>query len=79
MVGIMNKAKFETNDLSISNIKKISEIFPNCITEVKNKTGEIIPSINFELLRQMLTPHLIEGSECFEFTWAGKKSFYRRS
>lgn len=74
MVGIMNKAKFETNDLSISNIKKISEIFPNCITEVKNKTGEIIPSINFELLRQMLTPHLIEGSECFEFTWAGKKA-----
>lgn len=50
MVGIMNKAKFETNDLSISNIKKISEIFPNCITEVKNKTGEIIPSINFELI-----------------------------
>ena len=34
------------------NIEKIAEIFPNCITEVKGKDGEIVNAIDFELLQQ---------------------------
>ena len=70
----MNKVKFETHDLSISNAKKIAEIFPNCTTETKDENGKPQIGINFELLRQMLTPFVLEGGERFEFTWVGKKA-----
>ena len=36
--------------------------------------GGYTKSINFELLRQMLLPEVIEGDESYEFTWVGKKA-----
>ena len=36
--------------------------------------GGYTKSINFELLRQMLSPEVIEGDESYEFTWVGKKA-----
>ena len=36
--------------------------------------GGYAKSINFELLRQMLLPEVIEGDESYEFTWVGKKA-----
>ena len=31
-------------------------------------------AINFELLKQMLSPDVVEGNERYEFTWVGKKA-----
>jgi adenine-specific DNA-methyltransferase len=31
-------------------------------------------SVNFELLRQMLSDEVLEGDEAYEFTWVGKKA-----
>lgn len=66
--------KFETADMTEKNIDKIAALFPNCVTEMRDENGEIKRGINFEMLRQMLAPDVVDGDECYEFTWVGKKA-----
>lgn len=70
----MDKMKFETPDMTAGNIEKIAKLFPNCVTEMKDASGKIKRGINFEMLKQMLSPDVVEGGECYEFTWVGKKA-----
>ena len=70
----MNKPKFETPDMTQKNIDKISQLFPNCITETKDENGNLKKAVNFELLQQMLKSDIAEGDEAYEFTWVGKKA-----
>lgn len=76
----MHKPKFETPDLTLENIEKIAALFPNCITEMldeEHSTPEkkvYKRAINFELLKQMLSPDVVDGDEAYEFTWVGKKA-----
>lgn len=70
----MNKMKFETSDMTAENIEKIAELFPNCVTEMRDESGKIKRGINFEMLKQMLSPDVVDGDECYEFTWVGKKA-----
>lgn len=76
----MHKPKFETPDLTSENIEKIAALFPNCITEMldeEHSTPEkkvYKRAINFELLKQMLSPDVVDGDEAYEFTWVGKKA-----
>ena len=70
----MDKMKFETPDMTAENVEKIAALFPNCITEMKGEDGKIKRGINFELLKQMLSPDVVDGDECYEFTWVGKKA-----
>ena len=70
----MNKPKFETPDMTQENIKKIGALFPNCVTEAKDDNGKLKKVINFEMLKQILTPEALEGDEAYEFTWVGKKA-----
>ena len=70
----MDKMKFETPDMTAENVEKIAALFPNCITEMKGEDGKIKRGINFELLKQMLSPDVVEGKERYEFTWVGKKA-----
>lgn len=69
----MDRMKMETTNIVNNNIEAICELFPNCISESVNEAGEIKKSVNFELLRQMLSEQEIEGGEIYEFTWVGKK------
>ena len=69
----MNKMRMESVDMVEQNIAKIGSLFPNCITE-SNDCNKTKKSINFELLRQMLSSEVIGGGEVYEFTWVGKKS-----
>ena len=64
----------ESEDLTVKNIEKIAELFPNCITESSDANGSLKKTINFDLLRQMLSEHIKEGDETYEFTWVGKKA-----
>lgn len=66
--------RMETPDMVSENIKKIENLFPNCITETVDENGKPKKAINFELLRQMLSGDVIEGDEAYEFTWVGKKA-----
>ncbi len=76
----MEKMRMESVDMTAQNIEKIGALFPNCITEMldeEKSTPEkkvYKKAINFELLKQMLSGDVIEGSEAYEFTWVGKKA-----
>lgn len=70
----MEKMKFETADMTEKNIDKIAALFPNCVTEMRDENGKIKRGINFEMLRQMLSPDVVDGGERYEFTWVGKKA-----
>ena len=76
----MHKPKFETPDLTSENIEKIAALFPNCITEMLDEERSTPEkkvykrAINFELLKQMLSPDVVDGDEAYEFTWVGKKA-----
>ena len=70
----MDKMRMESKDLTAGNIKKIGALFPNCITETVDKDGKPKKAINFDILRQMLSPDVVEGDEAYEFTWVGKKA-----
>lgn len=70
----MDKMRMESPDLTAKNIEKIGALFPNCITETLDEKGKPKKAINFDLLKQMLSGDVIEGSEAYEFTWVGKKA-----
>ncbi|WP_317381653.1 site-specific DNA-methyltransferase [Megasphaera stantonii] len=70
----MEKMKFETPDFTSGNIEKIAALFPNCVTEMRGEDGKVKRGINFEMLKQMLSSDVVDGDECYEFTWVGKKA-----
>lgn len=76
----MDKLRMESPDLTAQNIDRIAALFPNCITEMldeEHSTPEkkvYKRAVNFELLKQMLSPDVVDGDEAYEFTWVGKKA-----
>lgn len=76
----MDKMKFESPDLTAQNIDRIAALFPNCITEMLDEERSTPEkkvykrAVNFELLKQMLSPDVVDGDEAYEFTWVGKKA-----
>jgi adenine-specific DNA-methyltransferase len=69
----MEKLKLETSDLTQQNIDRIAELFPSAITETKDENGKLKRAINFTVLKQLLSDEVVDGEECYEFTWVGKK------
>lgn len=69
----MEKLKLETPDLTQQNIDRIAELFPSAITEAKDEDGKLKRAINFTVLKQLLSDEVVDGEECYEFTWVGKK------
>ena len=71
----MDKLKMQTPDLTDKNVDKISELFPNVITESRDENGNIKKAIDFDLLKQMLSKDLVEDSdERYRLDWPGKKA-----
>ena len=70
----MDKMKQETADLTARNVEKIAALFPNCVTEMRDEKGKVTRGIDFAMLKQMLSPAVVEGAEHYEFTWVGKKA-----
>ena len=76
----MDHMKFKSPDMTAQNIDRITALFPNCVTEMldeEHSTPEkkvYKRAINFELLKQMLSPDVVDGDEAYEFTWVGKKA-----
>ena len=64
----MEKLDLQTPDFTDENIQKLSELFPNCVTE--DIDGR---SIDFDALKQELSSHIIDGNkERYELSWPGK-------
>ena len=71
----MEKLKMQTPDLVNENVEKIGKIFPEVITETKDKEGNIIKGIDFDLLKQKLSDVLVEDeNERYRLDWPGKKA-----
>lgn len=70
----MDKMRMESVDITAKNIEKIGELFPNVITESRDENGKLKKTINFDMLRQILSSDVLEGDEAYEFTWVGKKA-----
>lgn len=76
----MDKLHMESPDMTAQNIDRIAALFPNCITEMLDEERSTPEkkvykrAVNFELLKQMLSPDVMDGDEAYEFTWVGKKA-----
>ena len=76
----MDKLRMESPDMTAQNIDRIAALFPNCITEMPDEERSTPEkrvykrAVNFELLKQMLSPDVVDGDEAYEFTWVGKKA-----
>lgn len=71
----MDKLKMQTPDMTQVNINKIAEIFPNVITETRDDNGNVKKAVDYDLLKQVLSGELVEGSdERYRLDWPGKKA-----
>ena len=69
----MEKLTQETVNFTEKNIDRIAALFPSVITETKDADGKLKRVVNFDQLKQLLSEELVDGEECYEFTWVGKK------
>ena len=70
----LEKMKLHSPDFADENIRKIAEIFPNCVTETQDSNGSLKFAIDYEELRQELSDHIVEGSqERYHLNWPGKR------
>ncbi len=70
----MEKLKMRTPDFTVENIAKLAELFPNCVTESKDETGNLARAIDFDLLKQELSGAIVDGAqERYHLDWAGKR------
>lgn len=62
----------QTKDLSQEKIRLIRELFPNCVTESRERERTVL-SVDFDALRQELSGSIVEGQqERYQFTWPDK-------
>lgn len=62
-------------DLTDGNIEKLAELFPAVITESVDDDGNVKMTVDFDLLRQELSDHLVEGpQERYRLDWPGKRA-----
>lgn len=74
----MDKLKMQTTNQVDENIKKIAELFPNCLTERLDENGKPEVAIDFDQLRQELSKDIVEGpEERYQFTWPDKRNAIR--
>ena len=70
----MKKLKMRSPNITQENVVRIKELFPTCVTEVKDKSGNSKLAVDFDLLRQELSDGIVEGSqECYQLNWPGKR------
>ncbi|MFP1767829.1 site-specific DNA-methyltransferase [Lonsdalea quercina] len=70
----MDKLKMHSPNLVEQNIDKLAALFPNCVTEAKDENGRLKQAIDFDLLRQELSRHIVDGpQERYQLNWPGKR------
>ena len=70
----MDKLKMHSPNKVDENIRKIGELFPNCLTERLGADGKPEACIDFDMLKQELSSVVVEGNEeRYQFTWPDKK------
>lgn len=71
---MMEHLNMQSMDKVAANVAKIRELFPNCVTERINAEGKPEHAIDFDMLRQELSDHVVDGlQERYQFTWPDKR------
>ena len=71
----MDKLKMHSPDLTQRNIDAIAELFPTIVTETLDSNGKLARAVDFDLLRQELSDHMVEGpQERYQLDWPGKRA-----
>lgn len=70
----MEHLNMQSMDKVAANVAKIRKLFPNCVTERINKEGKLEHAIDFDMLKQELSDHVVDGlQERYQFTWPDKR------
>lgn len=71
----VDKLKMHSPDLTQRNIDAIAELFPTVVTETLDSNGKLVRAVDFDLLRQELSDHIVEGpQERYQLDWPGKRA-----
>ncbi len=71
----VEKLKMHSPDLTERNIDRIAELFPTVVTEARDANGTPVRAIDFDLLRQELSDHAVDGpQERYQLDWPGKRA-----
>ena len=71
----MDKLKMQTTNKADENFKKLSEMFPNAVTETIDENGDVVRAIDKDVLMQEISCKVVGGGqeERYQFTWPDKK------
>jgi len=70
----MEKLKMHSPNGVEENFEKLAELFPGCVTESADEAGSLKRSIDFDLLKQELSTHIVDGpQERYHLNWPGKR------
>lgn len=71
---MMEHLNMQSMDKVAANVAKIRELCPNCVTERINNEGKLEHAIDFDMLKQELSDHVVDGlQERYQFTWPDKR------
>lgn len=82
----VEKLSLKTKDLHVENISKLSELFPQLLTEMEieetdsegKNVKKIIKTFDSEKLKELVGDYAKKDSEIYELTWAGKQDSKRK-
>ena len=70
----MEHLKMQTANKADENYRKLSELFPNAVTETIDENGEVVRAIDKDVLMQEIAVKVVDGrEERYQFTWPDKK------
>lgn len=70
----MKKFKMHTSDQVEKLLGLLKSEAPFCFTEAKEENGNLAEKIDFDMLRQALSKHIVEGpQERYHLNWPGKR------
>lgn len=63
-----------TSNRADENFKKLTNLFPNAVTETIDENGEVVRAIDKDVLMQEISVKVVDGKEeRYQFTWLDKK------
>jgi adenine-specific DNA-methyltransferase len=70
----MDKLKMQTPNLADGNFAALAAMFPNAVTETVDENGEVVRTIDADVLAQEINTRVVSGKEeRYQFTWPDKK------
>lgn len=70
----MEKQKWGRSGQEEQNLEAIARLFPSVMTERRGEDGALRRAVDLEALKALLAPDVVEGEECYEFTWVGENA-----